>query len=230
VRLVKSLIAVTGREEYILKKWLPSLRNAGQYQGDVLIVDYEGYTINLHFPNVICLRGNRVFKHIICDRFLVYYNFLRDNKYDVIMMTDGNDVEFLKPIQPLLDMAKDDFCYAKGAIKNKEIAWLFPDQISLLPTGYWNAIKKKPMINAGMIVGPYKKIMQVLKFLIENMSNEIQNDQMLLNVFIYCYNFPAKEVSWIWNYTYNHIVKFGCKDGEIAILHNNNLFHRIFFP
>ena len=250
---LRALVVTTGTESYILNTYLPSLRKRGEYKGDILIVDYEGISNSFSLKNISNIEGQNIlyrkikplYSCLASDRMRAFYECLKDlyQNYDVIMCTDGNDIEYFMSIQPLLDIAKDIFCYVIETPAHLVRNWIrfsgFPDADIV-----WKSMKDKPMINAGMIAGPSDKIFEVLKFMTEQMkSNSKDNgfgaDQLLLNALIYYYNFPSLSVGYEWNYVLltNHRRQvapisgrvFAKEDGrEIAIIHRNGQGHMDF--
>ena len=229
---MKTLVVTTGNARYLLKVWLPTLRQQGEYNGNVLILDYDftsDVVENLQKDNNILLRKAKraVYRYFPSDRIRVFEEALKDlyQNYDVIMILDA-DIQFFKPIQPLFDMAQDKICYVAELKTN--IMW---KKLIAMPNAdkYWEEIKNKPIINAGMFVGPAKLIYDATKFIADNLkyNNDWGYDQILFNVFIYCFGVPSQKVDSKWNYLYKNYLTVGkvfdLDDNEIAILHKASL-------
>lgn len=201
----KTLIITTARDIPLMNVWLPSLQKNGKYNGDILLLDYDlspGTIQKLKiFPNIMIVKTIQKQEWIVGDRYRAYQECLKDiyRNYEVIMVTDGNDIEFLKPIQPLFDMAKEKVCYVKEKGLNKEWRWsrnpIYSDEI-------WNTFKDQPTINGGMYVGPSELIYKIITYIAENLKydNGFGFDQSLLNGLIYYYKIPSQEIDPIWNY------------------------------
>lgn len=228
---MKTLIVVTGKGRYLLKVWLPTLRQRGEYNGDILILDYD-FTPDIieelkKESNIILRKVKQIYKLIPSDRFRGFEEHLKDlyQNYDVIMIADA-DIEFFMPIQSLLDLAKDKIRYVTEWALN--MAW---KKLDTIPDAdkYWEEIKYKRIINVGMFVGPAKLVYDATKFISDNLKykNEWGYDQMLFNVFIYCFDVPSQSIDSKWNYIqkgYLIVGKvFDLVDNEIAILHKRNV-------
>jgi hypothetical protein len=223
---LKSLVVVTGAEKFIMETWLPSLREKGRYDGDVLIVDYfDNDSISAHYrkrdglaglkgfsdetisyiqsqKNIIYRKVHNVYNCMASDRINGFYECLKPLwvKYDVILITDGNDIEFLQPIQPLLDMAKNQLCATCEPLLNSVYEDWKP--VSKFPAEYWSSVKDQPLINAGVIAGKSTDMEPLLKFMLENMrlySSEFGSEQLSLNVWHYHYKHFIKDVGCKWN-------------------------------
>jgi len=193
---MNTLICVTGEEKEIMKKWLPSLRGKGVYDGDVLILDYfkthavasKGSFLRLPFSDETV---KRLPKNVIYRK--------TSKVYDVIMTTDGNDIQFYKPIQPLLDVAKNGLCAVKEPRLNK--AYEIWKPTSKLPSEHWENIKNERTINAGVIAGPASAMKALLEFMVKNMKRcvDFGSEQLSLNVWHYFYGHPLRDVGYAWN-------------------------------
>jgi hypothetical protein len=222
---MKSLVVTTGAEKFIMKTWLPSLRNKGKYNGDVLIVDYfentrvskQNSSDNLpHLqsfseetvdylqsqPNILYRKVHNVYDCMASDRIKGFYQCLELlwAKYDVILITDGNDIEFLEPIQPLLDMATNELCAAREAIPNQ--AYSEVPAITKFPQEYLEITKKEQIINAGIIAGPPNQVKPLLEFMLKNMklyTSEFFSEQISLNAWVYYLKNPIRFINSKWN-------------------------------
>jgi len=244
----------TANEGCIKNIWLPSLRDDGQYKGDVLIVDYEP-AINVmpcnHLKsfskeyvdylsvqsNVIYRKVSHKYNCIPSDRIFQFYNVLKTLKgYDTVIITDGNDIEFFKPIQPLIDYCKPCIRYVAETEKNSKLRSIFGHVYNVLLPEYYEAVKDKPIINAGVFGGPYDQIMLLLSKMIDNFeySSAFGSEQITLNYLVYSARIHALPLDATWNYTMvdyrranycftdRPMGKEDGKDIEIAILHSNS--------
>lgn len=218
---MKSLVVTTGKERPIMDVWLPSLRDKGEYDGDVLIVDYfEGqalckgmsYLLNSFSSesveyltsqkNVIYMKVHNVYSCVASDRIRAFYECLKPlwKQYDVILITDGNDIEFFKPIQPLLNMAETELCAVKEPLLHS--IWSACELVPKFPRNYWESIKEKAVLNAGIIAGSPNTIKPLLKFMIKNMklySDVFGSEQISLNIWFYHYKHFIRDVGCVWN-------------------------------
>lgn len=228
---MKTLIATTGNGRYLLRVWLPTLRQRGEYNGDILILDYDftpDVVENLRKENNILIKKvEKVYNLIPSDRFRAFYEIFKDlhQNYDVIMLIDM-DTEFFKPIQPLFDMSQEKIRYVKEWVALR--AWFKPEGLPNIDE-VWRKIEPRPIINSGMIIGPAKLIYQTTKFIAENLKyrNSWGYDQMLLNIYLYCFDIPSESIEEKWNYIQKGYLIVGkvldVFDNEIAILHKRNV-------
>ena len=227
----KTLIVTTAKDTPLLKVWLPSLEQKGEYKGDILVIDYDlsPQTVRKlqQHANILLVKCEAVYRCLASDRHRAFYEALKPiwDKYQTIMIIDGNDMEFFKPIRPLFDMAKEKVCYVTETLVNG--AWAQyagpPDSKEV-----WNYIKNKLIANAGMYVGPAKLIFEIQKHIAENLvyNSYFGADQLSFNAMIYYYKIPSQEVDKKWNFIYQRgIVNIGLVTfirliADYAILHN----------
>jgi hypothetical protein len=211
---LRPLVVTTGRTRPLVDVWLPSIRGPGKYQGDILIVDYDldpaaGVDLRKQ-PNIILHDSKRVYPYISSDRIRAFHEALRDlySVYNVIMVVDGNDVEFLAPIEPLLKMGEEKLCY--NTENRTNASWIplegFPEADAI-----WDTIKDQLIVNAGMFVAPAAQMRDTLQFmtLFLKGTNGFGADQLALNSLVYYHRTPSENVGRRWN----------CDAREIAILH-----------
>jgi hypothetical protein len=227
----KTLIVTTANERPLLDTWLPSLRTRSLYSGDVLVIDYDlslvaNYSLS-HMPPITVVKADRVVHSCIpSDRIRMFHNALGHlkNEYDIIMVIDGNDVEFFKPLEPLFDMACDRICYVSEIIRNNE--WITLNDVTD-HAKIWEVIGPQFIANVGMFCGPSEQIYSALKYIAENLRfrSDFGYDQLLFNALIYYFEVPSARVPDIWNYdgrmpyTRQGEKCFSRESQEIAILH-----------
>lgn len=229
----KTLIITTGFAKVILTRWLPLLRTVGDYQGDVLAICY-GDISYVHStpiiseaisvialkeqPNVIVLQPLKKLAGVYMDRVMVYRDYiLEHSEYDCVLIMDGNDTIFWGSIQPLIAMAKKKLCYIKEHAKNKLKIWNdFYLRDWITKTDYYS-IGENPIINAGVLGGPIKNILEYLQFMKDMIQvyGDAVSDQVYLDILIYYYKYPAREVGYEWNYTHAIIAY---EDGEMRFI------------
>lgn len=221
----RTLVMTTATDKLLMETWLPSLRNKGKYTGDVLVLDYDlsSTTVDkLKDSKIQVEKRKQTQDWIVCDRYKAYYEYLKNlyRTYDTIMIVDGCDIEFLKPIQPLFEMARETVCYVKEKTLNKEWRWsrnpIFSQEI-------WNSMMDQPIINGGMYIGPSDLVFKIVAYVVENLiyDNGFGFDQSLLNAMIYYYRIPSQEVEEIWNYDPR---KESISIEKVAIVHRINSF------
>jgi hypothetical protein len=224
---MRTLVMTTGYDAIIVKRWLPNLRNNGEYKGDVLIADYGTVMYGhqkdsnrdilikelLEQPNVKVIDCDMKLPNIFIDRARVYREYLHENErwkdYDVIMITDSNDIIFWSSIQPLLEMAKSEICVVKEHEMNLLSKWddFYPREHIMKDFG---SIAGERIINGGMVVGPSKDMMYYLDFIYnmdlkygydDSQKNTSPCDQVYLGILLYFYDYPHKILDDKWNYT-----------------------------
>lgn len=212
------LLCTTGREKG-LRVFLDSLLSVGNYKGDIVVIDY-GDCGKLEYEEIKKIRSTKELNHHASDRFRVFYKYLKDNytNYDVVILIDGNDIEFNGDINPLIEMAKEKVCYVQEKKLNKQWNRLgdFPSSKML-----WTSIKDEHIANSGVIVGPSVIVYGITKYIKEGLVNRstFGTDQLLFNVLIYHYKIPSMSVSNIWNYDTRGKRKKDI-DSSVVILHH----------
>jgi hypothetical protein len=224
--VMRELIITTGTSRIIVDRWLPLLRTKGEYLGDVLCLDYGMLRYGLlevkqteyankidvdkrlqAEKNVKVIYPTNTYKNIFIDRMMKIREYLLKGnlykKYDVIAIMDGNDAIFWGSIQPLLNEAKEKLCYVKEHFSNHLELWGDFEPRQFIKDNYFS-IKDNPIINGGVIAGNTQSIMELLDFnrdMVEVYGDEA-SDQVFLNILIYYYNYPSKEMGYEWNYTH----------------------------
>lgn len=226
---MRKLIVTTAKRDNIFNDWLPSLLKNGKYDGDILLIDYGDFGEEKVPENVKIVKTQKVYKCIPSDRIRAFYEALKDiwQNYDVILITDGGDVLFQLPLQPLFDLAAEKICYVKENLTF--IHWIMFKWTSIVDKKVWDVLGNEKIINAGMFIGPSKMIFETTKFITEGLAyaSHFGAEQVLLNALIYYYKtFPSQEVDNTWNYDgrLNHYTKNGKflndKYSVVAIFHN----------
>ena len=136
----KNLIIVTGFSKVLLTRWLPLLRTVGEYQDDVVCLDYDVLSYSTPVviggivaretlsqqPNVTVIHPEKMkMRNIFLDRIYQSREYLKKNakKYKVVMLIDGNDTIFWGSIQPLFKIASKKFCAVQEHWSNKLKIW-----------------------------------------------------------------------------------------------------------
>ena len=211
---MRFLVACAGDRaggEWLAGRWLPGLRGAGEYSGDVLVLDFD---LKPWFRDKL-LGDGRVFVEPAsfdgrgpgCVQRVrhEYYSRLFSGAYsgyDVVACLDG-DLIFQSSIQPLLELARKEFCCVAERVSNG--AWL-----DMRVTGHpgagliWEAIKDKPMVNCGVYAGPLERVLFVERFLSDR-CGFYPVDQAWFNALLYVYGFPARLVDDTWNFSRSYL-------------------------
>lgn len=226
---MRSLVVTTGQERFIMNTWLPSLRDKGKYEGNVLIVDYESsnnYAAHISNmergiyslesfkpetvqylqkqPNLIYHKVKNKYAIIPSDRINAFNTVLTEleiwDKYDTFLFTDGNDITFLKPIQPLLEASQRQICAVK-------------EQCHLFSIGLWNVnqylkmfysrnLENEQIINAGVIAGPPDEIKKLFEYILLYLQlhwDGFGAEQFSLNSYLYSGNVDWHPLGYEWN-------------------------------
>lgn len=157
-------------EENLEKDFLYTLREVALYKGQIIVLDYgmstkkkdmisEKYNVKIHtfeknMP-VFTLR-NRDIPTVI--------EGLRDEITNV-MVIDGGDVWFQKPITQIFKITKDKMGFITEPIDLKVQEWVsecLNNMLDINPTIDFN-IKEDNLKNSGMICGPKKDILEITR-------------------------------------------------------------------
>ena len=222
----KTLIVTTAKDLPLMKVWLPSLKQRGEYEGDILVIDYDlsQRTVKkLQQYNIILFKSKPEYKCLASDRHRAFYEALKPlwNKYQIIMIIDGNDLSFFKPVRFLFDISKERVCYVTENEVNENCTHYVgpPDAEEV-----WKCMKKL-IANSGMYVGPAKLIFEMQKHIAENLryKSDFGADQVLFNALIYYYRIPSIEVDRRWNFICGTGIfdkKYMRLIADYSILHN----------
>ncbi|NLF88849.1 hypothetical protein GX563_08510, partial [Candidatus Bathyarchaeota archaeon] len=228
---MRSLIVTTGTEKYIMNTWLPSLRDLerGNYQGDILIVDYEASDnyaahqssiergiYNLESfkpetvqslkeqPNIIYHRVKNKYTIIPSDRINAFNTALNTlnlwEQYDVLLFTDGNDIHFLKPIQPLLEASKNRLTVAAEHTPINDGGRVFAPILACYPSETAKFLFNKPSINAGVIASSPAIIKRVFAEILHDLdayTSDFGSEQIALS--LYCYRNGFRDIGAEYN-------------------------------
>lgn len=164
---------------------------------------------------------------IYIDRFIVYNNFLKKNKYDNIFMTDVSDVWFKKNPFKLINNRQKMYVGSE-LIKNIQSRWMARG-FDVFYNGMPDCVKNKKILNAGIIGGKYAEVLKFLDLFIQNLKKlgedekeiirngkDVTFDMVVLNKIIYS-NYKMNDI-----YTGNKLhspYKKYFKDGDYCIFH-----------
>jgi len=208
---IKTLIMVTAKDYPMMKVWLPSLLEKGNYTGDILIINYDLKPESVKqlqtYPNIIIANPVGERKVITDDRFHSFTDALMKiyTNYDVVMWIDGNDIQFRGSLDQLFEIAKDRVCYVVEDHINQDWTAGYNLSRQTIKDGglMWDAMKFRLIVNCGMVVGPAKTMMMIVKWISDRVIDNFSSDQFLLNALVYLYDMfgdPHGEVEKKWNY------------------------------
>ena len=97
-------------------------------------------------------------------RFFCYRNFLEENKFDSVFLSDGSDVKVVKDPSEIVNSTVHDLYVCKDSIKLEEFPYLDIHKKAGWDDFFSMAIQKNrlDLINMGVIGGSYKKILDFL--------------------------------------------------------------------
>ena len=216
----KNLIIATGFSKVLLTRWLPLLRTVGEYQDDVVCLDYDVISYSTpevigsvlarealaQQPNVTVIHPEKMeMRNIFLDRLYQSRQYLKAHAkdYKVVMLIDGNDSIFWGSIQPLLKIAEKNFCAVQEHPSNKLKIWDDFSMREFIKSEFWS-IAENPIINGGMIVAPVAKMLEYLDYQMDMIKvyGDVVSDQAYLVIFLYYYKYPHLLLGNEWNYTH----------------------------
>lgn len=232
---MKNVIFTACNEKYgdfLANHWYKSLKdNANLDNVDVVIMDY-----GLSSSQKKRLTGAKLVKckmdgHIVNIRFRDMLAYLKKNKYDQVACFDGGDIIFQDDFTEVFETNKAEF-RAVTEYKFSLGALLF---YSFNTRGFTkNSLKK--IINAGVLFGPYKKMVYLMQEIVDKVPDmsKVGPDQVIVN------NVLRKDGFVELDEKYNFLIKsskvsFKFRDGifyskgqVIPIVHNagGNELHR----
>ena len=201
---------------------------------DVVILDYglnENQLEKLRKENVEVIKC-KCDGHITAIRFRDMVKFLEKHHYDQVMSCDGGDIIFQTDISNLFKENKNSLRAACEGYRMPFEILSLSLQKSISPS-IAEEVKKynvrmRKMINAGVLIGPRKRIIELCNFCYNNITDKkFGPDMVLVNYFLYKNNFV--ELDSRYNFIlYTSRIPFVIKDGKfydnngklIPIVHN----------
>tara|TARA_Y100000589_G_C27168249_1_gene635584 strand:- start:812 stop:1630 length:819 start_codon:yes stop_codon:yes gene_type:complete len=115
--------------------------------------------------------------HVVNYRFKMYYEYLKNKKYDYIFLCDSRDVLFQKDIfkHPMLNNNNDLYVFEEESSHITVDTCQF-NSLYIKRSGLNIDIINKPIICVGTILGNMKGIMEYLKHFNNILDNEINID------------------------------------------------------
>ena len=132
-------------------------------------------------------------------RFFCYRNFLEENKFDSVFLSDGSDVTVVKDPSEIVNSTNHDLYVCKDSIKLDEFPYLgfhksqdWDDYVLMcLNKTRW------PLINMGVLGGSYKNIIDFLNIFCEvrsEMGNADFNANMWIGQYVFRSLFKDKSI------------------------------------
>jgi hypothetical protein len=214
---------------FLINHWLKSLMdNVDLTLVDIAILDY-----GLNLEQIKKLKENKVKiipcvrdGHVVNIRYRDMLKFLKNNKYEQILLCDGGDIIFQRDITPFFYKNKKAFKVTFENLKSNFVDYLFARHpfYQEFEEDIYKTLKDKKMINGGFIIGPYEKFNK----LCGNMSKLIKNknlygpDQVILNYTLYKTGFVELDSSL--NYVINNNTGFKVRNGVFLDKNNQIIF------
>lgn len=219
--------------DFIINHWLKSLKvNVNLHDIDIVILDFgltQSQRKQVEREDVILVSCGKS-GHIVTTRFIETSSFLEKNNYDQVLFIDGGDIIFQSDISSLFNYDKDFF----RAVK-LDLEVLFYE--AFIPFNFKKEKGKemhsflidKPILNAGFILGPSNKFIQVCKKMNDLITNKkaYGPDQVALNYILH--KTGVKLIDRKYNFMITTAKEgFDIKDGifylktgeKIAVVHN----------
>lgn len=235
--MLKNVIITCSNEkcgDFLINHWLKSLKdNVNLSNVDVVVINYGLNPSQINFlkkESVIVFEGLKKY-HIVNKRFFDAAKFLKNKPYDQVLFMDGGDTIFQEDISMVFNKDKNFFRVVPLGMEVLFFKWFIFDNFEKkIKEQIWKVVKDKPVINAGVIFAPYKKIISLcilMKKLIRD-KGAFGPDQIILNYFLYQSGF--KFINNKYNFMMSteekgFLVKKGVfykSNGEkIAIVHNS---------
>lgn len=192
--MLKNVIITCSNEKYgdfLIEHWLKSLKENVNLQNiDIVIIDYgliKRQKQKFKEQNVIIFKGIKK-HHIVNQRFFDVGRFLHQKTYDQVLCIDGGDIIFQEDISQLFNQDENIFRVVPLGMEVLFFQWFLLNNFSeKIKNKIWKVVKNKSVINAGVIFGPTKKfiaLIKLMKKLIKN-KNSFGPDQIVLNYYLY---------------------------------------------
>lgn len=232
-------------ENFLLNDWLKSLlENVDLSNIDILVLDFglsEDVQKILRKYNVI-IQKVTISGKIVNVRFAELSKFLKKNpQYEQVLNCDSGDMIFQRDISNLFEFEPKSFravcedykvpmdLFLKKAVVDEKIK-----------KDIKNVLKEKKMINAGLLIAPRERFIDMCDFIVQTLENlnTWGMDQLLINYYLYRNGFVELDKSYNFIPT-THLDGFYVKKGvlyfkstneKIAVVHNagnKNIFRPI---
>lgn len=234
---MKKHVIITGIDEkygnFLINHWLRSLKeNVDLSAIDIVVIDYG---LSEKQKKNLLLSGVRLFPgaangHIVNLRFMDAAKYLRGKKYDQVMLVDGGDIIFQADISQLFTVNKDYYRAADTEAEVLYYEWFLPNNFSKINRDkFWKILKNKRLLNAGLIVAPKNKFLELCSNIEKLVLNKYNYgpDQVVVNYVLHRDGFKLLDRKY--NYLINTVNdKFSIKAGVfysgtnelISVVHN----------
>lgn len=214
--------------DFLINHWLKSLKDNVKLKDiDIVIFDYglnEEQKEILKNQGVILYSSKKDGK-VVNIRFRDLAKFLSETKYDQVLSTDGGDIIFQDDISHLFEENKTMFRAVHEEVDSipfitELMGW---DAINKnVQKEVYDVLKSKPVINAGVILGPKHKFIEawdLFKRMASNMDS-FGTDQVIFNYIFYKDGFVSLDSK------YNFVLgrtgsSFNIKQGKFYDINNN---------
>jgi hypothetical protein len=219
--------------DFFINDWLTSLKKEVNLKNiDIVLFDYglnkEQLVKLAKQPIKLITKSTK--KHVVNMRFIDTADYLEKNSYDQVLSVDSGDIIFQSDISHLF--GKDKTMFRAGIL---EMEVLFYEVFILgsfdkkIAKKIYEVVNDKPVYNAGFILAPSKKFIELGKVMDKLIKNKGKYgpDQIVLNYMLH------QEKTITLNYKYNFMInntlrKFNIKNGKfysadnelIPIVHN----------
>ena len=179
--------------DFLVNNWYKSLLNHVNLKlVEIVILDYGLTSEQKNKLSLAKLISCKKDGHVTSLRYRDMSKFLEKNKYKWILSVDGGDIIFQDTIMPLFEEHLNKIgVVSEGLIApNHEFVFISQPFSEDVSENILNELKNKKMLNGGVVIAPYKKFIQLCRFIIKNTKNPkfFGPDQVLLNYYLlYCY-------------------------------------------
>lgn len=225
--------------DFLAQHWLMSLLdNVDLTDIDIVVLDYgltKEQLFQLNRTGLVQIVPCQKDGSIVVVRFRDMATFLSDTTYQQVMLCDGGDIIFQSDISMLYLQDADSF---RAVCENYRRVF---DEKVVFKNGIekenrekiFKYLRDKRTINAGMIVSPRKKMIELSDFCYSHIGKkgEFGSDQLLVDYYLYKHGFV--ELDHTFNFTlFTAENNFSIRDGKffdrngdlISIVHNTGRF------
>lgn len=212
--------------DFVINHWYKSIKkNVDLKNIDVVLV---GLDLSKEKISEAKKTGLKVYsynlngRNVVMNRFKGIIQFLKENNYENIIITDGGDVLFLDDVSSFLNKKKDKIEVVREHYRN----FFFHSLINEKNFSKENTqkikklISNKKVINIGVLIGNSKKIIKLLENMYKFVKKEsFGPDQVIINYLLYKDGF--EEIDELYNFIPN-VTKRKIKSSKSNFLLKNN--------
>ncbi|MDD3263742.1 MAG: hypothetical protein PHT94_02500 [Candidatus Nanoarchaeia archaeon] len=211
--------------DFVINHWYKSIKeNVNLKNIDIVLV---GLDLSKEKIDEARKTGLKVYsynlngRNVVMNRFKGIIQFLKENNYENIIITDGGDVLFLDDVSSFLEEKKKKIQVVREYYRN----FFFHSLINENNFSKENTekikkmISEKKVINIGVLVGNSKKIVELLENMYKFVKKEsFGPDQVIINYLLYKNGF--EEIDELYNFIPN-VTKRNIKSKNSIFLLNN---------